>query len=58
MFLLKNKEKQYFYGYSTLTESVLVKPLKLPGLEPQFLRCAAPSLVSVLDTKRSVDASV
>jgi len=58
MFLLKNKDKLYFYGYRTLTEGVLVKPLKLPGMEPRFLRCAAPSLVSVLDTKPSVDTSV
>jgi len=58
MFLLKNKEKQYFYGYSTLTEGVFVKPLKLPGMEPQFLRCAAPRLVRVLVMKPSVDTSV
>lgn len=42
MFLLKNKDKQYFYGYSTLTEGVIVKPLKLPEMEPQFFRCATP----------------
>jgi hypothetical protein len=38
-------------------EGVFVKP-KLPGMEPQFLRCAAPSLVRVLDTKPSMDTSV
>jgi hypothetical protein len=36
-FLLKSKDKQYFYGCSILTEGVFVKPLKLPELEPQLL---------------------
>jgi hypothetical protein len=38
MFLIKIKNKQYFCGYSTLTEGVFVSSLKLPGMELQFLQ--------------------
>jgi len=58
MFLIKIKNKQYFYGYSTLTEGVFVSSLKVPGMELQFLRWAAPSPVSLLDAKPSVHTSV
>jgi hypothetical protein len=41
-----------------LTEDVFVLPLKMPGMELQFLNCAAPSLVSVLDTKPAVNTGI